>query len=60
MKKEKISEAESIRLWQANAEAWTELTRMGFDICRDHLNMPNFLSILPSVTGQEGLDIGCG
>ena len=27
MKKEKISEAESIRLWQANAEAWTELTR---------------------------------
>ena len=60
MKKEKISEAESIRLWQANAEAWTELTRMGFDICRDHLNMPNFLSILPSVTGKEGLDIGCG
>jgi ubiquinone/menaquinone biosynthesis C-methylase UbiE len=48
------------RFWNANAEAWTKLSRAGYDTYRDHLNTPAFLDILPDVTGQCGLDIGCG
>lgn len=46
--------------WEGNAETWTELVRSGFDKYRDFLNTPRFLSILPDVTGKNGLDIGCG
>ncbi|HEY9778520.1 MAG TPA: class I SAM-dependent methyltransferase [Planktothrix sp.] len=46
--------------WDKNAEAWTELTRAGSDICRDNINTPCFLSMLPEVKGLRGLDIGCG
>ncbi|MDX1998565.1 MAG: class I SAM-dependent methyltransferase [Thermoanaerobaculia bacterium] len=48
------------RYWNANAEAWTKLTRAGYDLYRDHLNTPAFLDLLPPVAGAEGLDIGCG
>ncbi len=46
--------------WDANADAWTHLARAGYDVCRDHLNTPAFLAMLPDVTGLHGLDIGCG
>lgn len=46
--------------WEANAEAWTALTRAGYDVCRDLYNTPTFLRILPPIEGREGLDIGCG
>jgi SAM-dependent methyltransferase len=46
--------------WEANAETWTRLTRAGYDIYRDYLNTPAFLSMLPPVKGLRGLDIGCG
>lgn len=52
--------AQVARLWEANAPAWTALSRAGGDIYRDHLNTPAFLRILPDVTGRSGLDIGCG
>lgn len=46
--------------WEANAEAWTHQVRAGHDVYRDALNTPAFLAMLPPVSGQAGLDIGCG
>lgn len=46
--------------WNANADAWTQLARAGFDVYRDHLNTPAFLEMLPDIQGLRGLDIGCG
>ena len=51
---------EAGRYWNANAEAWTQLSRAGYDLFRDHLNTPAFLELLPEVSGLHGLDIGCG
>jgi len=48
------------QMWNTNADAWTMLARMGYDICRDYLNTPAFLAMLPDVSGLIGLDIGCG
>jgi ubiquinone/menaquinone biosynthesis C-methylase UbiE len=47
-------------LWNQNAETWTILSRKGYDIYRDYLNTPAFLSMLPNVSNLKGLDIGCG
>ena len=46
--------------WEANAATWTELSRAGYDVYRDHNNTPAFLAMLPPVDGLAGLDIGCG
>ena len=46
--------------WEANAEAWTVMSRRGYDRCRDLFNTPTFLRILPEIDGLQGLDIGCG
>lgn len=46
--------------WNGNADAWTKLSRAGYDVYRDYLNTPAFLRMLPEVKGLEGLDIGCG
>src|ERR1051325_12132261 len=48
------------RFWNANADAWTQLARAGYDIYRDYFNTPAFLRMLPAVEGLSGLDIGCG
>jgi len=48
------------RYWEGNADAWTKLSRAGYDVYRDHLNTPAFLAMLPDVKGLAGLDIGCG
>jgi ubiquinone/menaquinone biosynthesis C-methylase UbiE len=48
------------RLWEENAEAWTTLARLGYDVYRDYVNTPAFLAMLPDVAGLCGLDIGCG
>ena len=48
------------RMWDANAEAWTQLARAGYDISRDFVNTPAFFAMLPEVKGLAGLDIGCG
>jgi ubiquinone/menaquinone biosynthesis C-methylase UbiE len=48
------------RYWNANADAWTQLARAGYDIYRDYFNTPAFLRMLPAVEGLAGLDIGCG
>jgi SAM-dependent methyltransferase len=46
--------------WEGNAEAWTKLSRAGYDTYRNHLNTPAFLEALPDVRGLVGLDVGCG
>jgi ubiquinone/menaquinone biosynthesis C-methylase UbiE len=48
------------RLWNANADAWTQLARAGYDVYQDYLNTPAFFAMLPDVHGLVGLDIGCG
>jgi SAM-dependent methyltransferase len=54
------SDLTNARLWEANAAAWTALVRQGYDVCRDALNTPAFLKMLPPVRGLRGLDVGCG
>ena len=51
---------DAARLWEANAGAWTRLSRAGYDVYRDALNTPAFLAMLPPIAGLDGLDIGCG
>src|SRR5215216_902890 len=46
--------------WNQNAEAWTKLSRAGYDVYRDQLNTPAFFELLPSVEGLTGIDLGCG
>ena len=47
-------------IWTANAPAWIELTRAGFDVYRDFVNTPAFLAMLPRLDGLRCLDLGCG
>ena len=46
--------------WNANAAAWTEMSRAGFDRYRDLVNTPAFFALLPPVDGLTCLDLGCG
>jgi len=55
-----VDDREVGKLWDRNADAWTLLSRQGYDIYRDSLNTPAFLKMLPDVSGLRGLDIGCG
>ena len=48
------------RYWESNARAWTTLSRQGWDVYRDALNTPSFLTLLPEIADRSGLDIGCG
>jgi hypothetical protein len=45
--------------WNANAAAWTELSRAGLDRYRDLVNTPAFFRLLPPVDGLACLDLGC-
>jgi len=55
-----MNEREVKNYWEQNAEAWTALSRAGYDVYRDLINTPAFLKMLPTVNGLRGLDIGCG
>ena len=55
-----MNDREVGRMWDENAEAWTQLARAGYDVYRDYVNTPAFLAMLPDVKGLRGLDIGCG
>ncbi len=48
------------RYWDKNADAWTTMSRAGYDIYRDTCNTPAFIEFLPDVKNLDGLDIGCG
>lgn len=47
-------------LWNGNAEAWSALSRAGYNVSRDVILNPAFFAMLPDVTGLRGVDIGCG
>lgn len=51
---------EAGKMWNENAEVWTELSRKGYDVYRDYLNSPAFFEMLPDINNKKGLDIGCG
>lgn len=55
-----MDDREAGAFWNENADAWTTLSRAGYDVYRDGLNTPGFLEMLPDVGGLTGLDIGCG
>ena len=55
-----MNQLEVSRLWNENAEAWTALARQGYDVYRDWVNTPAFLTLMPDVAGCKGLDLGCG
>ena len=55
-----MNDREVGQYWDANADAWTALSRAGYDQSRDLFNTPQFLAILPEIRGLRGLDIGCG
>ena len=55
-----MNSREAGEYWNKNADAWTRLSREGYDIYRDSFNTPAFLDALPPIDGLEGLDIGCG
>jgi SAM-dependent methyltransferase len=55
-----MDDSEVGRYWEQNAEAWTRLSRQGYDVYRDLFNTPAFLEMLPAVAGLAGLDLGCG
>lgn len=55
-----MDDSEVKQYWDQNAEAWTALSRAGYDVYRDIVNAPAFLKMLPEVKGLKGLDIGCG
>jgi hypothetical protein len=55
-----VGEDDVAAMWEANAAAWVELTRAGYDVNRDLVNTPAFLAMLPDVGGLVGIDLGCG
>jgi ubiquinone/menaquinone biosynthesis C-methylase UbiE len=55
-----VTRSDNRRQWNANAVAWTELSRAGFDVYRDLVNTPAFFELLPPVDGLVCLDLGCG
>jgi ubiquinone/menaquinone biosynthesis C-methylase UbiE len=55
-----VERPDTRKLWNANAAAWAELSRAGFDVYRDLVNTPAFFAVLPPVDGLLCLDLGCG
>jgi SAM-dependent methyltransferase len=55
-----VERPDTRKLWNANAAAWTELSRAGYDLYRDLVNSPAFFALLPRVDGLLCLDLGCG
>jgi SAM-dependent methyltransferase len=56
----RVTQDDMAALWEANAPAWIELSRLGADVYRDLVNTPAFLAMLPNVEGLVGVDLGCG
>lgn len=55
-----MDDREAGRFWDESAEAWTELSRRGYNIYDEHVNRPALQELLPDVHGLRGLDLGCG
>ena len=46
--------------WDENAAEWTRGVRAGYDVFREYVSMPAFLAILPDLSDERVLDVGCG
>jgi SAM-dependent methyltransferase len=55
-----VERPDTKRIWNANAPAWIEFSRAGFDFYRDLVNTPAFFALLPPLAGLSCLDLGCG
>ena len=55
-----MDDQEVARYWDENAPEWIRGVRAGYDLYRDYLNSPAFLSMLPELSGKRVLDVGCG
>lgn len=55
-----MDDNEVAKYWDENAAQWVRGVRAGWDLHRDYLNNPVFLSMLPDLTEARVLDIGCG
>jgi SAM-dependent methyltransferase len=58
--KERFSDEDVARYWDANAPSWAEQVRQGRDIARERLNNPAFLAFAGDLDGRQVLDAGCG
>jgi SAM-dependent methyltransferase len=55
-----LDEAAVAAAWNRNAEQWTQDVRAGFDLYRELYTLPAFLDFMPSIAGQDIIDLGCG
>jgi SAM-dependent methyltransferase len=55
-----VNHRQAAAFWDDNADAWTRLSRAGYDVYRDYVNSPAFFELLPDVAGCRVLDVGCG
>ncbi|HEY6418931.1 MAG TPA: class I SAM-dependent methyltransferase [Candidatus Binataceae bacterium] len=55
-----LSESDVARYWNANAHAWVDHTRRGFDVHRLEVNNPAFFALIGDLSGRRVLDAGCG
>jgi 2-polyprenyl-3-methyl-5-hydroxy-6-metoxy-1,4-benzoquinol methylase len=55
-----LSEAEVAARWNDNADQWAHDVRHGYDTYRDLFTLPAFLAFLPSISGLDVIDFGCG
>jgi SAM-dependent methyltransferase len=46
--------------WSANAATWTAHVRAGYDRYRELFTLPAFIEFIPSLSGLQVLDLGCG
>ena len=54
-----MDDKEVAKYWDDNAADWVPAVRAGYDLTRELLNNPAFLSMLPDLSGKRVLDIGC-
>ena len=55
-----LSEADVAARWNDNADQWAHDVRQGYDTYRDLFTLPAFLAFLPSISGLDVIDFGCG
>jgi len=55
-----LSEDDVATHWNNNADQWASDVRSGYDVYRDHFTLPAFLDFLPSISGLDVIDFGCG
>ncbi|MGO9606335.1 MAG: class I SAM-dependent methyltransferase [Candidatus Binataceae bacterium] len=55
-----LSETEVAAYWNANAAAWADQVRRGFDVYREQVNNPTFFALIGNISDLRVPDAGCG